>query len=238
MTEIIAEAAGQGERRVRERRRRGWAEDFRLEDLILYVFGAVIVFLFWSMFGQVQTREQQLTASTSSAVEPWKPVQGEQLRLAHMKAQVALAGLRYQQAARTSAAISTRRDFGFLIGAILALLGSIIAIRGSRGETIDASLEAGEYAKLKIATTTSGVAIAVLGAAIVLATVLNNDHSSVEDKGIALAGADALTPMPTTTTQTTTANPDVRALVNALDQSAPAPTSKPPSKQTLPKTGT
>lgn len=153
-----------------------------VEDLILYAFGAVILLMFWVMFSGVQESERAPSQITTETLDAWQPAGNDTLELAHLKAQLANSAMRYEQAMRTTAGISTRHDFGFLVGAILALLGAIIGIRGTRGETINATV-----AKAKIVTTSSGAFIAFLGALIILAAVVNNDHAQVKDGGITLA---------------------------------------------------
>jgi hypothetical protein len=221
MADVPAEVVQSPERRVGERRRsRFWGKDFTVEDLILYAFGAVLLTMFWIMFTDVQLREEKIAATrATSALAGWAPTNSEDLRLAHMKAQLSLSSMRYEQALRTSAGISARRNFGFLIGAILTLLGSVIAVRGARGSSaVDAQLEAKDYAKVKITTTSSGAFIVLLGTVIVLATVLNNDHVRVEDHGIALAGIAAEQPPATDTTATGTVTDDI---VQALQETKP-----------------
>lgn len=153
------------------------------EDIVVYVFAAIFIVMFWTLFIEIRKGDEANAKWVESAISPWKPTVADPLALVCFKAQLTLSGLRYQQADRATTGISARRNFGFLVGAIISLLGCVVAIRGTRAK-IEAGVDSTKVANARIATTSAGAFIIFVGGAIVMATLLGDDHAKVEDFGI------------------------------------------------------
>jgi hypothetical protein len=165
-----------------------------VEEYILYGFGVVMLVVFAIMFGRVESREYEIAKRSASPLAAWAPAPTDDRDLAFLKAQLTLSGLRYGQAERATTAIGVRRNFGFLVGTIIALLGCVVAIRGTRGSPIGFAAEHRTFGKYRLDTTSSGAFIVLIGGIIILATVINNDRVQVEDDGIALPGLASAAP--------------------------------------------
>jgi hypothetical protein len=154
-----------------------------LEDIVLYCFAGTFILIFWFLFNKIDDADRSQSTWVSSALAPWKPSQTDSREVLYYKAQLTLSGLRYKQADRATTGISARRNLGFLIGSIVALLGCVIAIRGTRGK-VEAGVEGSKALSAKIATTSAGAFIIFIGGAIIMATLLGEDRVRVDDDGI------------------------------------------------------
>lgn len=149
------------------------------EDAILYVFAFAFMIIFCVLFQSIRKGDQTNAERIPQAVTNWQPASGDAREVLYYKAQLALSALRYQQSAYGTIGISARRNFGFLIGSLIALLGCVVAIRGTR-----AVVEATLPRNAKISTTSAGAFIIFIGGAIIMATLLGEDRVRVNDDGI------------------------------------------------------
>jgi hypothetical protein len=167
-----------------------FVQGFTPEDLILYVLSLVLIVSFWIAFDRAQAREGRLIQSISDKViEDWRPTEDlDDLDLNHMRAQVVNTALRYHLATVSTAAISTRKNLGFLVGTIVTIIGCIIVIRGVRRSAIRASVDAPRV-KTTFATSSPGIFIVLLGALILGYSIHTaGERPRIEDAGILCVG--------------------------------------------------
>lgn len=154
-----------------------------VEDVILYLFAIAFMLMFWLMFERIRQSDQAGAMWVSAALTSWKPAAGDDRDVLYYKSQLALSGLRYQQADRATTGIAARRNFGFLVGSIIALLGAVVAIRGTRAD-VRLGVDSTKSINTNISTTSAGAFIIFVGGAIIMATLLGEDRAMVTDDGI------------------------------------------------------
>ncbi|HRJ44115.1 MAG: hypothetical protein KJZ86_08765 [Caldilineaceae bacterium] len=159
---------------------------FNIEDLILYVFSLLTLVIFAIFFYQhYVTTVRSETASPLAAA--WLIPAGNDICLDYIKAQVTNVALRYDQARIATATNAVRRSLAFLIGMIGFMLGCIIVIRGVRDAPVEAELSAENKAKIRLVTSSPGIVVVILSAAIIMGVVLLNDRVEVQDEGITIS---------------------------------------------------
>ncbi len=202
-----------------------FSRGFTPEDLVLYLLSMLLIIVFWSIFRELQAREDRLIASISAEVanawgpgamqEPQGSVAGldddEWINMQHIGAQLTLSAMRYQQGSISTAAISTRKNLAFLAGVILAIIGCVIIIRGVRQSQTKFDAKVSERTRVTLLTTSPGIFVVLMGAIIVVAAVVTSgERPEIEDAGIqchrcgviVLGANELLQQIDTTTTPT------------------------------------
>lgn len=159
---------------------------FNIEDLILYVFSLLTLIIFAIFFYQhyITTVRPE---TDSPLAKGWLLPAGNDICLDYIKAQVTSVALRYDQARIATATNAVRRSLAFLIGMIGFMLGCIIVIRGVREAPVEAELSAENKARIRLITSSPGIVVVVLSAAIIMGVVLLNDRVAVQDEGIVIS---------------------------------------------------
>lgn len=172
---------------------RVFSNDFSVEDLILYTIALLLITFFWITFGRMHAAEKELITSISDPIikawepRPWRDYlswEDGSLNDNYLRAQMGMTAMRYQQASISTAALSTRKNLGFVVGTIVLIFGCIIIIRGVRDD-IGFTGNLSQVAKAKLTSSSPGVFVVLIGGAIVLSSILTSgDRPFVEDEGI------------------------------------------------------
>jgi hypothetical protein len=112
----------------------------------------------------------------------------EQLNVNLIKAQLIIGYKRYEFAQRFERTNSQIKYIGFLVGAVLCVLGSMIVIKGVRENESTLNIEGLEKAKIKFTTSSPGLIVVFIGGLIVIATIWRNVRTDVIDPVISLPG--------------------------------------------------
>ncbi len=162
---------------------RVFSQGFTPEDLVLYALSFVLIIAFAVIFVDLQRREERLIQSVSdSVVEHWQPPspnENDVLDLFEMdmnfiRAQVTGLAMLYQQGSISTAAISTRKNLGFLVGTIIAIIGCVTVIRGVRQSPIKFEGSVSDKAQVALATSSPGVFVVLMGAIIIVSTIITS----------------------------------------------------------------
>jgi hypothetical protein len=94
---------------------------------------------------------------------------------------------------------SARKNAGFLVGTLLALMGCIIIFRRIR--QMPATIDIGAL-KTNLVSSSPGIIIVVLGSLIILATIYDADIIDFKDEGLNLQSIPVSSPSPTPSTPT------------------------------------
>jgi hypothetical protein len=166
---------------------------FTVEDLVLYLMTGLLLWFFWATFGSMREQEARLIESISGdVIEQWQPAPWDQpqrwedgsLDMQFLRAQVAITAMRYKQGSISTAAISTRKNLGFVVGTIVTILGSIVIIRGVRG-SVKLEADVKDRGRIVLETSLPGILMVVVGGAIVLSTILTSgERPAISDDGI------------------------------------------------------
>ena len=211
---------------------------FTPEDAVLYGLTVLLIVFFWATFANLYRQEGELLPGISREVTNlWQPVTWDEytgwedgsLALDYIRAQVVITAMRYQQGSISSAAISTRKDLGFVVGTITMILGCIIVIRGVRGST---NLQIGSadqpspggVVPVSLTTNLPGIVIVVVGGLIVMLTVLTSgERPAISDDGIRcpLCSVGAVSSSQTVVTGELEATPTVEPAPTTLTPELP-----------------
>ena len=174
-----------------------FSQGFTPEDLVLYTLSLLLIIFLWMTFSDLRASETELLRSLSKPViDNWKPespnTRGAGLGALNendmnfLRAQVVITAMRYQQGSITTAALSTRKNLGFMVGTIIAIIGCIVVIRGVREILpIEAKGALKDRAEIALTTSSPGVFIVFMGSIIILATVLTSgDRPELKDEPI------------------------------------------------------
>jgi hypothetical protein len=176
-----------------------FSRGFTPEDLVLYLLSILLIVVFWSIFRDLEAREDELIASISAEVaRDWGPAaekdtQGigagldddEWINMQHMGAQLTLSAMRYQQGSISTAAISTRKNLAFLSGVILAIIGCVIIIRGVRQSQTKFDAKMSDKTQVTLLTASPGIFVVLMGAIIIVAAVVTaGERPEINDEGI------------------------------------------------------
>jgi hypothetical protein len=176
---------------------------FTKEDALLYVFCALLLIFVGVFFWRTQSKledslmkEWQKTEAVAPAIAATPdpnpdgaPALQSAQYAAYLRTQEMISSRRYQHGARILLTTSTRKNTGFLVGTMLALLGCIIVVRRVRKMPITADFAASERAKLRVITSSPGVFVTLLGALIILSTIIRYDSFEIADAVIQPPGA-------------------------------------------------
>ena len=184
-----------------------FSQGFAPEDLLLYVLSLVLIVFLWMTFSGLRTSEAELLRSLSGPViDNWKPespnTRGAGLGALNendmnfLRSQVVITAMRYQQGSITTAALSTRKNLGFMVGTIIAIIGCIVVIRGVREILpIEAKGALKDRAEVALTTSSPGVFIVFMGSIIILATVLTSgDRPELKDEPITYTPRQIVSP--------------------------------------------
>jgi hypothetical protein len=100
--------------------------------------------------------------------------------MAYLQAQSNLNKKRYDLGSQLVIANMTRKNIGFLIGTLLALLGCIIVVRRIRNMPLSASGNVSGQS-FSLLTASPGVLLVVMGSIMIIATILRSDEVYVHD---------------------------------------------------------
>lgn len=178
--------------------------NFTREDAVLYVFCALLLvfvgFFFWrtqSKLEETLLNEWQKTEAVAPQTSARQPpnldmpstINSPEYYAAYLRTQEEVSSRRYQHGARILLTTSTRKNTGFLVGTMLALLGCIIVVRRVRKMPITADFGGSERAKFRVITSSPGVFVTLLGALIILSTIIRYDSFEIADAVIYPPGA-------------------------------------------------
>jgi len=100
--------------------------------------------------------------------------------LAYLQAQANLNKSRYDLGTQLVSANLMRKNIGFLIGTLLALIGCIVIVRRIRNMSVSAEGSAAGQ-QIKFLTASPGIVLVMLGSLIILTTIIRQDTVSVQD---------------------------------------------------------
>ena len=180
--------------------------NFTREDAVLYVFCALLLVFVGVFFWRTQSKLEETLMNEWQKTQAIAPQtiakQAPDLEVpsnsslnspenyaAYLRTQEVISSRRYQHGARTLLTTSTRKNTGFLVGTMLALLGCIIVVRRVRKMPITADFGASERAKFRVITSSPGVFVTLLGALIILSTIIRYDSFEIADAVIQPPGA-------------------------------------------------
>jgi hypothetical protein len=178
--------------------------NFTKEDLLLYSFCAILMVFLGIFFWTTQTRLEQnlldeevknIGAAGPAATAPVEYYNN------YLQTQSVASARRYRYGARILLTNSTRKNTGFMVGTMIALLGCIMVVRRVRKMPIMADFAASEKARLRVITGSPGLFVTLLGALIILSTIIRYDSFELSDAVIQPPGSFTVegtsTPTPT-----------------------------------------
>jgi hypothetical protein len=162
-----------------------------VEDIVLYVIVAIVIAITsWFIITTQERIEEKLKGADNTQVflEAFEkagaadPSADTATRsyYAYLQAQANLNKKRYDMGSLLVVAGMTRKNMGFLVGMILALLGCVIVVRRIRQMPVEASGNV-SGGKVSLITASPGVLLVLMGTAIILATVLRSEEVYVND---------------------------------------------------------
>jgi hypothetical protein len=160
------------------------------EDLLLYLLTTALISFFIYFFWQLQ-KENNKPVFTEQDERMFSNLQLKDsaayldMRQEFLKAQLQMVYKRYEFSSRLSRSIVYIKFIGFLVGTILVLFGAMIVVRGIRDHGINVTGAAQEKGNFSVVTHSPGVWITLIGAVIMIATILKGVEANMSDTGIA-----------------------------------------------------
>ncbi len=178
------------------------------EDLLLYIIAIVLILFFSYFFLKIQERNDNtvFTAQDQRMFENLKLSDKKDsvaIEKEFIKAQLQLVYKRYELSTKVSRTIAYIKFIGFLIGTLLVLLGTMLVIRGVRDHAISGTGEGMNNFKFSLAVSSPGMFLTLIGAIIMVATIIKGIENKMEDTGIAFPN---VVPYKTTSTDDTIRN--------------------------------
>lgn len=152
-----------------------------IEDGVLFVIAiALIIGLFWYFHVSLTRLEEVMNKDTNF---------GQILQSAHISIQdskdavgLYLLDRRYMYASGLVYTIAARKNAAFLIGAIIALIGCLVIIRGVREAPFSGELGYARNLTVRLQASSPGLVTIVLGSAVIIVTLLTPESVKVDDQ--------------------------------------------------------
>ena len=171
----------------------GKDETIHPEDRTLYFIACLVLLILTGFFASSRLtlthRLNTLSTSLHNGAETLATEDPAFREVALLVTQLRLNAARYDYASALAMVRAQRTETGFLIGAVLALLGTVVVVRGVRDSPVDIEAETSRVWRLKLATSSPGIVLAVLGVAVVVTCLLIDPQVKVTESPLRLSSA-------------------------------------------------
>ena len=171
---------------------RRYSSKLNREDLLLYTIAILLIVFFSFFFVRIQIQNDlpvysKLDQEMLANLRFNKNVENHSVNQEFLKAQLQVVYKRYELANKIARTIAYIKFIGFLVGTLLVLVGTILVVRGIRNHEIAFSNEIPTSVSNKISfvTNSPGIWITLIGAVIMISTILKGIEGNTSDTGIA-----------------------------------------------------
>ena len=163
----------------------------------MYAFTAVLVIGISIFFFIAEKRQTQLIieAYTNEIGADLKLSENDSIELSYYKAQTQMNNKLIGYSSRSIVAASTLKYTAFLIGMVMVFLGSIMIIRGIRTAPSEIEGDFKENVKFKVLSSSPGVIISFLGAAILITAILKDSGVDLTNFQVKQYGEIGINPL-------------------------------------------
>ncbi|MFN8355688.1 MAG: hypothetical protein U0Y10_14620 [Spirosomataceae bacterium] len=175
-----------------------FSRNFTLEDLLLYIVCMGLLCFVGSYFWEVTTNlkgelnAQEMKQLNQLAIQPTPNAQ-DNVDNNYFRAQLQLIYKQYDFRNKYIQIGAVIKFSGFLVGALLSILGMMVVVRGVRTGVFDVEASAYENARVKLTSSSPGIFLVFAGTLIIISTIVRGFETSTTDININYPGVQKST---------------------------------------------